>query len=896
MNGFRRIAYASSATFALACAMPAVAQDRPADPAAPAEKPADAPEYSGEIIVTAQKRAENVQDVPIAVSAFSQDMLEKQGLVGGADLKQSIPNVSFGSTGFGKFNFQIRGIGAQVQGAAVDSGVGIHVNNIPLNDSRLAAAEFYDVERVEVLRGPQGTLYGRNATGGVVNTITATPKRDFSAEITGEYGRYDTRRLRGYINIPIGDTLAIRAAGSMIKRDGNILNTYTGNKVDSRDIWSTRLTAQWEPSDKFRARAMWEHFRQDDTSGANAKIICAPDNGPATIGGVATNAVTRALLSGGCLANAASSAVNTGTPGSATLLPGLFGYLFGFTPINAYAGRTVNTNLNTINSDFDPTTRARNDLFSLDLQLALSDSVTLTSLSSYTKDRYIIDMPVVAGAATATLPVTPLTPGGIFNDPQVGTANRMTARYHQDRFSKQYSQEVRIQSSFDGKFDFNLGGIYIDYSQDGNLLALSNMTTLVTNVLNATQNAGIYVDPTSPGDGTGHNYYNNRSPYWLKSAAAFGEAYYRATETLKFTLGLRYTDDRKTQIAYPVVLLTPGAGFPTTAKQRVGFKELTGRFTVDWKPQLDFTDDTLVYASVSRGYKGGGFNPAGVVGTGVASSFAPEFVNAFELGTKNMLANRRVTANLTGFYYDYKGYQISKLVNNTVANENIDARLWGIEFEGAVKPVAGLRLDAKIGYLNSRIKGGSSIDTLNPTGGVATLTAVRSIENATFGNRCVLPTAFLAGVQSGINAGAIPDLAIASLCSNALASPGVATSLDGKELPSAPRWTMAFGAEYGTDFGGGWAGSIRADYYRQSRSFARIYNDLADRIDAYDNLNVSYRISSEDKGIDFLIYGRSLLSQQNIVNIIVQGDVLGASRIVSGKDRATYGIAITKRF
>ncbi|HKX79453.1 MAG TPA: TonB-dependent receptor, partial [Novosphingobium sp.] len=146
--------------------MPALAQEAQTEP------------QVGEIIVTAQKRAENLQDVPIAVSAFSSDSLQERGLNGGADLQIAVPNVSFGTTGFGRYNFQIRGIGAQIQGLSADTGVGIHENNIPLTVNRLAAAEFYDIERIEVLRGPQGTLYGRNATGGVVNTITATPKHE----------------------------------------------------------------------------------------------------------------------------------------------------------------------------------------------------------------------------------------------------------------------------------------------------------------------------------------------------------------------------------------------------------------------------------------------------------------------------------------------------------------------------------------------------------------------------------------------------------------------------------------------------------------------------------------------------------------------------------------------
>ncbi len=886
----RFLTYASGAVLAFMQTVPALSQDQ-RNQATP-----DAPNLLTEIIVTAQKRAENLQSVPIAVSAFSQDMLEDQGLLGGADLKQSIPNVNFGSTGFGKFNFQIRGIGAQIQGAAVDSGVGIHVNNIPLNDSRLAAAEFYDIERVEVLRGPQGTLYGRNATGGVVNTITATPKDEFGGEITGEYGRFDTRKLRGYVNVPVNDTLAIRVAGSGIKRDGNISNTGTGNKVDSKDIWSTRVTAKWEPLDGFRAQAMWEHFKQKDTSGGNAKVICAPDSGPTAVGSVSTNAVTQALLSGGCLVNSASSPANTGTAGSMTILPGLFGYLFGFTPVNAFQGRTVSTDLHTINADFDPTTWAKNDLLSLNLELDLNDTLTLTSLSSYTKDHYTLTIPVLGGVATATFPTTPLTPGGVFNDPQIGPYNHLSSRYYQDRYSEQYSQELRLQSDFGGDFDFNLGGIYIDYEQDGDLLALSNMTTIAANAQNATTNAGIYIDPTTPGNGLGHNYYNNRSPYHLTSGALFGEGYYRATDDVKLTLGLRYTNDLKKQIAYPVMLMVPGRGFPDTPEQSVRFEELTGRFTADWNPQVDFTDDTLLYASFSRGYKGGGFNPGGVAGTGVASSFEPEFVNAVELGTKNALADRHVILNLTSFYYDYKGYQISKLVNNTAANENIDARLWGVEFEGSVEPVSDVRFDTRVGYLNSRINGGSSIDTLNPTGGDSSLTAVRSIQSTTFGGRCVLPTAFLASIQSGINAGAIPALAMGSLCSNPLARPGVATNLRGKELPSAPNWTVALGGEYTTDFSSDWSGTFRVDYYWQSRSYARIYNNVADRIDDYDNLNLSYRVTSDDNGLDLLIYARSLLSQQNIVNIITQSDSLGATRIVNGKERTSYGLTVTKRF
>ena len=883
-RGFKEVLLISASILPV-CAVPAWAQE------APAAEQSD----PNEIVVTAQKRVENLQDVPIAVSAFSQDTLEKKGLNGGADLQIAIPNVTFGATGFGRYNFQIRGIGAQIQGASADTGVGVHENNIPLTVNRLAAAEFYDIERVEVLRGPQGTLYGRNATGGVVNTITATPKDSFSGEIAGEYGRFDRVKLSGYLNVPIGNTLAVRVAGTMIKRDGNVLNAGTGNMVDSRDLWSTRVTVQWKPSDRFRARAMWEHFDQNDTAGGNAKLICAPNPGPTTIGGVATNPFTQSLLSNGCLATAVDDPRNIGMPAISKTLPGLFGILIGTTPFNAFDGKVLSRDIHTVEAPFDPYQRAKNDLFSLELQAGLGENLTLTSLSAYSKDRFLAFTPNFGGIATQPFANTPLTPGGIFVDPQLGSSDRFENATLVRTSGKQLSQELRVQSDFDGKINFNLGGIYLDYKATNEVILLGNTTTQFAIAQNA-GGAGIYIDPLADPDGTGHNYYNSSSPYHLKSGALFGEAYYQPTDTLKATLGLRYTDDHKEQTTYPVLLLTPGRGFPAATPQKVAFKEVTGRFTVDWKP----TDNNLIYGSFARGYKGGGFNPGATVLSGVSPSFKPEFVNAFEIGSKNSFADRRITLNLTAFYYDYKGYQISKFANQTISTENVDAKIKGFEFEGAFEPVKGLRFDTQIGYLDTKIGNGSSIDYLNRTQGDATLATVRSIDSGSFGVSCVLPVAVLAGVQAGINAGAIPSEAMASLCTGPFAVPGanagVPVQLSGKQLPNAPHWTMAFGGEYGTALGSDWRGTLRADYYRQTSSFARIYNSSIDGIDGYDNLNLSLRMASDNSGLEFLLFARNLLSQQVATVVQVGGEETGGVRTIFGKDRATYGISITKRF
>jgi outer membrane receptor protein involved in Fe transport len=249
----------------------------------------------GEIVVTAQKREEAIQDVPIAVSAFSQDSLEKAKIDGGPNLVLAIPNVNFSKGNFTGYNFQIRGVGAKLVSGSGDAGTGIHLNNAPLTANNLFEAEFFDVERVEVLRGPQGTLYGRNATGGVVNLITAKPIDDFEASLRGEVGNYNARKLRGMINIPLGDMFAVRAAGAMLTRDGYGENLTTGNDVDDRDLWNSRITASFRPSDTFEASFMWDHFEEDDSRSRIGKQLCTKDEGPANIGGAAYFAFSPAV-------------------------------------------------------------------------------------------------------------------------------------------------------------------------------------------------------------------------------------------------------------------------------------------------------------------------------------------------------------------------------------------------------------------------------------------------------------------------------------------------------------------------------------------------------------------------------------------------------------------------
>ncbi len=159
------------------------------------------PAQYDEIIVTAQRREEKMIDVPIAMTALSGNALDDRKIEGGPELLRAIPNVSFTKTNFSMYNFTIRGIGTQSISASSDPAVAVSFNSTPLVRNRLFEAEFFDLNRIEILRGPQGTLYGRNATAGVVNMLPALPEPEFGGAIKGETGNYKTRRLSGMLNM-----------------------------------------------------------------------------------------------------------------------------------------------------------------------------------------------------------------------------------------------------------------------------------------------------------------------------------------------------------------------------------------------------------------------------------------------------------------------------------------------------------------------------------------------------------------------------------------------------------------------------------------------------------------------------------------------------------------------
>lgn len=937
------------------------------------------PRTLGTVLVTTQKTEESIQDVPIAVSAFDEESLDKLQLAGGPDLVKSIPNVNFTKGNFTGFNFRIRGIGVDAVSTSADEGVGVHQNDVPLTSNSLFEAEFYDIERVEVLRGPQGTLYGRNATGGVFNLITAKPVlEEFQADISATYGNYNTIKTKGMINVPLGETAAFRLAGSYLSRDGYVDNLTTGNDVDDRNLYSIRASFAWEPTDRLRTFLSYEHFEEDDNRIRSGKQFCAKDPIETSYAGIPISAFDQLITSVGCVEADLDDPASLGGVNTAGTLAGQYGFLSGtIGGIDPLTGNAINVDYNTngiipglrqVESYFDPTYEAQQDLITWRAEYDLTDSLTMTYLGSYSQNEvisqedyneYAADLtfntaaspfvaltasidPALPGAFAALYPL--LFPGGVVSDPQLGPYNSAVAADISGRDAEQTTHELRLQSDFDGPFNFNLGAIKVDYEvNQGPALQESyyvffNNSTAFNQLLNAALGAEVYPieDPADYGatpidnlDGVSRQYYRSITPYKLDSYAVFGEGYFDINDELTATVGLRYTSDDKEVLRIPTFISESVVDIPDplagTGTANASFEEMTGRVGFDWTPNLAFSEDTLIYAFYSRGYKGGGINPPPPADTAslFPEEFDPEFVNSYEIGTKNTLADGALQLNATGFMYDYEGYQITQIVNRQSANFNVDAEITGFELEGIWNPASTLVFNANLGLLDAKITDTYGIDVLDRTNGRADLVALKAFPGA---SNCVVSATGYATVLGAIQAGALAPGSTLGLCSGALAGAeaafgldgftvsytdsngvmqtatafqpfdGDAKDLDGNNLPGTPDSTFSLGAEYTWEGlgNGSWDLRLRGDYYYQASSFSRVWNTGRDQLDSWDNINLSLGLFNDENGLSVEVFGKNIADDDVITGSYLTDDSSGLFTNVFLNEPATYGVTVSK--
>jgi iron complex outermembrane receptor protein len=938
-----------------------------------------------EVVVTAQRKSEAAQKVPIAISAFSEKTLEKLKIEGGPDLLKAIPNVTFTKTNFSGYNLTIRGIGTQAVSVTTDPGVSVLFNGTAFIRNRLFEQEFFDVDQVEVLRGPQGTLYGRNATAGAVNIISAKPVGYFTGEIKGEVGTYGDKRLSGFVNFPLSsDKLDLRIAGSWTKRDGYAYNSETGDAIDGRDLYSLRTTLGFRPSERFHGAFVWEHFNENDDRARSTKQLCTHDPGLSAIGPYQLDAVASAFTSQGCADASLYSPQAFGTPNGLSI-PFVLSATQSFAqlgtvphthdnqvvnllnPIDPYGGLMQSPNLRVEASQFDPAYRARSDILEFNFDYQLTDHLTFTSQTAYNHDEYFSqedynrfntlpgvfnDSSNLKGFPVAGIPKINITPGGVYCDPQLGCSSSIVGEDQSSAVSKQISQEFRVQSSFSGPFNFSFGANYVYYhtreyydvffnvlsalaqshgSVGNSSKKLNQCYSPVTGLLNqVTKNSNvgcIYIDPNSLDDinGQGHNYFISDNPYTVNSAAAFGELYYKLRPNLKLTGGFRYTDDNKSFTPIPTEVLlssldggTTDGGFTRQPALKQHWGAATGRIGIDWSPQLSFTNQTLLYAFYNRGYKGGGANPPGIgyaPGSSIVQllpyspTFAPEYVNAFEVGAKNTLLGGALILNADSFFYDYKGYQVSQVEDDTAINQNFNAQVWGAELESIFQATHHLRITYNMGYQDSSIaRGTQSIDVENRTQGNPNYTVFKG--NALLPDNCVVALSYLQSlIAQNLATGQPQTAGFLGVCPGTFASSplvpasalpnggqGFYADLSGHELPNQPHWTESLGADYSVGLPWGWEGTLHGDVYHQTSSWARVYQDPIDKLRAWTNINLRLIFAKPRAGVEVEIYVKNLLNSTPITGAFINSDNTALTTNVFTLDPRVIGASLRKRF
>lgn len=622
------------------------------------------------IDVVAQKRVTSLQETPIAISAFNEDMLADRDIEDALDIQFAIPNTMISSNS----NYNIRGVGNNAVSSSSDPGAGVHINGVYLTSNTIQN-EFYDLQSIEVLRGPQGTLYGRNTTAGVINAITNRPEDTFEAKLTAEIASFNSLRTTGFINIPLSDHVQQRFAFNTVKRDGyndNIAENVGFDEVDGRDQWSIRSTTAIEFSEKADGLLFVQYFKEHSDRAVQAGVICEPD----------------AEL--GCNPNVLGNGFPNSdfTDGSIAALLGLAG-LRRSDFYNTNLDGSVRSNPNDprqVRLDFQPKIDSDELLVSFEFNYEFDDH-TFTSVTAYHHKSFdsLDDFDNADGADAFVVPISyQLTP-----DQRLTDTTRHSMVRHDEGGSSQFSQEIRLASYSPGDFNYTLGAFYLKYESDIQVDFYLPELGLLAGILGLTPEQEPFSFQTPEFETT--------------SWAVFGESYYDFSEDLKLTVGLRYTEEEKdirTRQISPITFVTGGS---TEFNEGEGaWEEFTGKIGLSYTPDLSMTDDSLFFGTLSRGYKGGGINP-GASSTSFPT-FDPEYINAIEIGTKNTMFDRTFQANVTTFFYKYDGLQVGGiLADSTTFNTNVDAEVKGAEFEFVLAPVEGLRIDLNLAFLDTEI-------------------------------------------------------------------------------------------------------------------------------------------------------------------------------------------------
>ena len=747
-----------------------------------------------EIVVTAQKRVERIIDVPMSITAASGDQLVKQGISNTSQLTKLVPGFSYQESNYGTPVFSIRGVGFIDYTVTANPTVTAYVDQVPLSYSVMTRGATLDLERVEVLKGPQGTLFGQNSTGGAVNYIAAKPTNTLRAGIDLSYGRFNEVVAGAFVSGPITDTLRARVAVRSEYMDGWQKSlTRPGDTLGKKRFYNGRLLVDWDPSENLKFEMNLSAWQDKSETPADQLMTVIPQG--------AVNS-----------ANAADIATLAASP----------------TP----------TSIREADWDADGNF-ARNDKFylaSLRADWTVNDQLAVTSITAFSR-------------ATTHNPVD-----------LDGSAARNFRFLRQDGLLKSFSQELRLGGDM-GPVKWMLGGNY------------QRQTANAFQLLDNPGSQGTLDLSFIPG---GKLFYWDRSSYIsnqrITSKSVFASLDYAITDQITFRASARYNDEHRkfngcladggetvpsrfdlirdafsllsTVLSGSPTTILPGGCLtfddltskPALVRRSLNEDNISWRATADWKPN----GDTLIYATISRGYKSGSFT---IIPSIFASQLDPvtqESLLAYEAGFKLSLAERKVQISGSAFYYDYTDKQLLGYADTPFGRLpkllNIP-KSWvkGFEIEATVRPVEGLRMTGGVSHVLSRVK-----------------------ED--------------------------PSLAITPL--------GTPTTFVGQAFPNTPKWQFVGDAEYGLPVSGNVSIFIGGGVSARSKSNANFGNLPQFILPSYALIDLRAGAESADGKWRAQLYGRNITNKWYWQNVFITTDALAKAPAMG----ATYGLALTYRY
>jgi len=745
----RRIARAAMPVAVMLHASAALAQSAPAPAAA-----ASAPDVKSleTVTVTAEKRSVDLQKAPLAVTAISGDTLDKSNIYDLAGLNGTVPGLSIAkSSGYERI-VTIRGVGSETPENAYTTqpGVALHIDGVYIANSISLDQSLFDLDRIEVLRGPQGTLFGQSSTGGTINLITKQPVLgEFSGAGDVSVGNYNLHRERAELNLPIGTDWAVRGSVQQYSHDGfaksNVIPDYG---LDDANDKGAKLAALWKPNAMFSATLTGQWYRADQ-HGAAQKSIADPDPDPRSI-----------------------------------------------------------------SQDYPAKFKLDSDLVYANLEWKMPWA-TVKSITSYQslRHRQQQDSDRLSYA--------------LLHKPDNSEAYTYDAIAAWTTRLKNYTQEFNMSSVPGGKLDWIVGVFAMKQKSNQYVVEYSGTE----------QNPVLSIPADIASNPPANLEFGEDTVAHRTSWSAYFQTTYRVTDRLRLTAGGRYNHDKfDADIGnFSGANFTGGFGAAPLSVKSASFSgsKPTGKLEADF----DLTPDSMIYASVTRGYKPGGVN-SNASPVVVGKTFAPETVTAFELGSKNRLLENTLRLNFAAFYYRYANMQYLEVdpVPFNYGTANIPkTEIWGGEAEASYLTLGSrLRLNANLTAMSGKFSGDyTTIDA-------ATAQQVYNTNPAcAFGGQFFNPACW-AAVQAA------------------------AKPLNGNKPAKLPSLQGSVNAAYTSELASG-ALISRLEYVYRGDFYYRIFNDSnLDRVPSYGLWNLRFEYQPNASNWTLALTGSNLANKAGV--------------------------------